>query len=431
MIQGMFLAPSARRAPVALLGLLLGLLLAGCTLSVTPPPAPSGAASETSRQSTGPASDACAADPFGCVEVPVGDPILIGTALTLTGPTAALGLDSQYGAQVALNLRGTVAGHEVELVNHDDRCSSEGGTAAATLLVEIEGLAAVIGTSCSAAAEPTTDILGARGVMVVSPSNTAPRLTADPSARPFYARLAPNDAVHGRAMAEFACEELGVKSAATVQDGGGYAEALEEAFTSAFEDACNGEVTERATLETSGIATALDRIATSNEGASPELLYHPLATDQGMALTRRALRATGLGDTLVAAPQVGQDGTATPELFNGTYVSAPILTPVGDFYEAVFLEEYRNVSATEEPIAAFHGQAFDAANLLLDAVEAVAIDEAGTLYIPRTALRDHVLATEGYQGMSGTFTCRSSGDCGTASVAVSLVDGGALERVWP
>jgi branched-chain amino acid transport system substrate-binding protein len=428
MIPGMFLAPSASRAPVAL----LGLLLVGCTLSVTPEPAPSRQASEASRQSTGPASDACAADPFGCVEVPAGDPILIGTALTLTGPNAALGLDSQYGAQVALNLRGEVAGHEVELVNHDDRCSSEGGTAAATLLVELQGLAAVIGTSCSSAAEPASDILGARGVMLLSPSNTAPRLTADRGRRPFYARVAPNDAAHGRAVAEFACTELGVKTAATVQDGGGYAEAVEEAFASAFEADCNGQLTERATLgEGSGIASVLDTIATSNDGASPELLYHPLATDQGAALTRRARRTSGLGDTILASPQVGLDGTATPGLFDGTYVSAPILTPVGDFYEAVFLEEYRNVSATDEPIAAFHGQAFDAANLLLDAVEAVAIDEGGSLYIPRTALRDHVLATDGYGGMSGTFTCRSSGDCGAAPIAISLVDGGALERVWP
>jgi branched-chain amino acid transport system substrate-binding protein len=427
MIPGMFPAASASRTPVAL----LGLLLVGCTLSVTPQPAPSGLASDISRRSTGPASDACAADPFGCVEVPVGDPILIGTALTLTGPNAALGLDSQYGAQVALNLRGEVAGHEVELVNHDDRCSSEGGTAAATLLVELEALAAVIGTSCSSAAEPASDILGARGVMLLSPSNTSPGLTADPGGGPFYARVAPNDAAHGRAMAEFACTELGAKTAATVQDGGAYAEAVEEAFASAFEAECNGTVTERATLEGSGAAAVLDHIATSHDGASPELLYHPLATDQGAALTRRARRTTGLGDTILAAPQVGQDGAIAPELFNGTYVSAPVLTPVGDFYEAVFLEEYRNVSAMEEPIAAFHGQAFDAANLLLDAVEAVAIDEAGRLYIPRTALRDHVIATDAYDGMSGTFTCRSSGDCGMASIAISLVDGGALELVWP
>lgn len=424
----MFARPSISRAPVAA----LGLLLVGCTFTVTPPPAPSGQASETPRASSGPAAEACAADPFGCVEVAAGDPILIGTALTLSGPNAALGLDSQFGAQVALNLRGPVAGHEVELVNHDDRCSSEGGTAAASRLVEMEGLAAVIGTSCSSAAAPAADILAERGVLLLSPSNTAPGLTAAESARPFYARVAPNDVLHGRAMAEFACAELGVRTAATLHDGSAYAQAVEDEFATEFAAACDGQLTERAVLdEEASPAGVLEAIATSNDGGPPELLYYPLANAQGTTLTRRARRTAGLEDAILATSGVGEDGMAAGRLVDGTYLSTPVLAPSGDFYTAVFVEEYRNVSAMDEPIGAFHGQAYDAVNLLLDAVEAVALDEGGTLFIPRTALRDAVLAAEGYEGLSGTFTCQPSGDCGAAPITISLVDGGNLEPVWP
>jgi branched-chain amino acid transport system substrate-binding protein len=424
----MFAEPPISRVPVAA----LGLLLVGCTLTVTPPPAPSSGASQTPDTTTGPAAEACASDPFGCVEVAAGDPILIGTALTLTGPNASLGLDSQFGAQVALNLRGPVAGHEVELVNHDDRCSSEGGTAAASLLVELDALAAVIGTSCSSAAPPAADILGEHGVLLLSPSNTAPHLTAEEPSRPFYARVAPNDVAHGRAMAEFACDELGVQTAATLHDGSAYGQALEEAFADEFASACDGRLTERTWLDEGATpGDLLERLATSNEGGPPELLYLPIADAERATVTRRARRTAGLEDTILATIGVGEDGMPAASLNDGTYVSAPLLTPSGDFYTAVFVEEYRNVSAMDEPIGAFHGQAYDATNLLLDAVEAVAIDEAGTLYIPRTGLRDMVLAADGYEGLSGAFTCRPSGDCGAATIAISLVNDGVLEPVWP
>ena len=46
-------------------------------------------------------NEVCDADEFGCVEVAEGESILIGTALSISGDTAALGLDSQYGAQIA------------------------------------------------------------------------------------------------------------------------------------------------------------------------------------------------------------------------------------------------------------------------------------------------------------------------------------------
>ena len=427
MIAGMFDRLLVRLAPIAVLW-----LLTGCSVSVTPEPFPSHPTSEPPQQTADLAAAVCGSDPFGCVEVAEGDPILIGTALTLTGPDAPLGLDSQYGAQVALNLRGALLGHDVELVQHDDRCSPDGGTAAANLLVELEGLVAVIGTSCSSAAEPAADILGERGILLVSPSNTAPRLTADAPER-FYVRTAPNDLEQGSAMAQFACTEVEVATAATIGDGGEYAEALQEAFASEFGSACDGTVTEQVNITTEGatVDAALARIATSNNGASPDVLYYPLADDLGSLITRRAGETPGLEDTILAGIHIGEDGRVTPELVDGMYLSAPMLTPTGDFYEGSFLEEYRSVSGSDDPIAAFHGHAYDAVNLVLDAVVEVAIEEEGTLHIPRMALRQAILAVQGYEGLTGTFTCDENGDCGDATITVSLVDGGRLEPVWP
>jgi branched-chain amino acid transport system substrate-binding protein len=119
----------------------------------------------------------CETVEFGCYEVAEGDPIVIGTALVITGANESLGLDSQYGLEVAKQLRPEVAGHTVEFNHQDDGCTPEGGTAAGTALVS-EGVAAIVGTSCSSAGTPAAELSSAEGILMVSPSNTAPSLTA-------------------------------------------------------------------------------------------------------------------------------------------------------------------------------------------------------------------------------------------------------------
>ena len=44
----------------------------------------------------------CDADEFGCVEVADGDNIVIASALTISGDTAFLGNDSNFGIEVAM-----------------------------------------------------------------------------------------------------------------------------------------------------------------------------------------------------------------------------------------------------------------------------------------------------------------------------------------
>src|SRR6187431_2713294 len=218
----------------------LMLVLAACS-------ADSGGSSEPSAEGSTPASGGgggtaadCDADEFGCVEIAEGDPIIIGTELVITGANESLGLDSQYGAEVARTMRPDIAGHTVEFNHQDDGCSAEGGTAAARALVSEENIAAVIGTSCSSAGIPAAEILSGEGILLVSPSNTAPSLTNPDTHEPFYARTAHNDSIQGAAMAQFVCEVLGLETAATIHDGSPYADQLAAVFAQAFPTQCGG-----------------------------------------------------------------------------------------------------------------------------------------------------------------------------------------------
>jgi hypothetical protein len=58
----------------------------------------------------------------------------------------------------------------------------------------------------------------------------------------------------------------------------------------------------------------------------------------------------------------------------------------------------------------------------MDAIDEVAIDEGGTLFIPRTALKDALYDVEGYQGVTGELACDDNGDCQQqATIAVNEI----------
>jgi branched-chain amino acid transport system substrate-binding protein len=403
----------------------------GSSTGASEEPGESAAASDGGNGGTGSAAD-CDADEFGCIELAEGDPIVIGTAMVITGANESLGLDSQYGAQVAQQMRPQIAGHDVEFNHQDDGCSTEGGTAAARALLSEENIAAVIGTSCSSAGIPAAEILSAEGILLVSSSNTAPSLTAPDTHEPFYARTAHNDSIQGAAMAQFVSEVLGATTAATIDDGSAYADQLAAVFAKSFAEDYGGTITaeEAVSVGDTDFSGVLGNIAAD----SPEFLYFPIFVAEGALITQQARETPGLEDTVLG----GADGILSPDWLEaagdaaeGAVLSGPDLAFSGDFYEAEFLPAYTEVSGEEAPISAFHAHAFDAYNMLADAIEAVAFEDGGTTYIPRTALRDAFFATEGYEGITGTLTCDENGDCADAKISVSEVQDGEFVRIWP
>ena len=113
-------------------------------------------------------------DPLGCVSYAPGEPIRIASALVISGPNEQLGLDSQYGVEIAMQFQGELMGHEIELQAEDEGCSAEGGQAAGQKIVSDPSILGVVGTSCSGAGVPMSTVVSEAGYFMVSPSNTAP-----------------------------------------------------------------------------------------------------------------------------------------------------------------------------------------------------------------------------------------------------------------
>ncbi len=65
----------------------------------------------------------------------------------------------------------------------------------------------------------------------------------------------------------------------------------------------------------------------------------------------------------------------------------------------------------------FHAHAFDAVDLILDAVEASAVQRRDrSLVIRRSRFRDAFFATDRYPGITGELTCEPDGDCASEPI---------------
>lgn len=364
-------------------------------------------------------------DTIGCLTIAPNAPIHLAYALVISGENESLGVDSRRGIEIAIDDKnGTLLGHPIQLSGVDTLCSKEGGQAAATTLAVDQTIVGIIGPSCSSEAAVAAPILSDAGFIMISPSATAPGLT-DPATRAAgFFRTAHNDAVQGVVAAEFAYKLLAVRKAATINDGSPYAASLAKVFATRFHE-LGGQVV--AELSVRPDDTDMGPIVKQLTVASPDIIYYPIFIAAGGFLTVQAKAAPALASVKL----MGADGLFSPDFLKAAgdavtnmYDSSPDFSAFGPAYQT-FLDKHQKKYG-EKPASVFHAHAYDATNLLFTAIQSVAVqDPDGTLHIGRQALRDAVLATKGYQGLTGALTCnetiagkKNPGDCGDPHIAV-------------
>ncbi|MGD9147305.1 MAG: branched-chain amino acid ABC transporter substrate-binding protein [Anaerolineae bacterium] len=366
-------------------------------------------------------------DAIDCVEIAPGDPIKIGVLQSLSGELALQGRQNLQCIELVLDDRGgEFLGHPTEIHSADSQCSGEGGTTAALKVAADPQIVGIIGPTCSGAAATAMKVLSKAGLVAISASSSSPSLTSvageqGPDWQPGFLRTAQNDALVGRAAATYAFEQLGVTRAATIDDGDPYTRGLADTFEQAFTE-LGGQVV-MATAVNKG-DTDMQPVLTAVAASGAELLFFPVFRMEGDYIVLQAndmdelesvtlMSAEGLYfDAFIEA--VGQAGV-------GMYFNTP-MRPEGPDYDA-FMTRYQtkyNELPTSSP---YPPHTYDAVNLLLDTIGAVAVqEEDGTLHIGRQALRDALYATAGYQGLTGSLTCDQYGDCGGGRFQVVRLD---------
>jgi branched-chain amino acid transport system substrate-binding protein len=361
-------------------------------------------------------------DEIGVVKVNKGQPILIGGYWVISGPDTALGLDSQRAAEVYFADRGNeIAGHPIRFIVEDDQCNAEGGQNAATKLAANQNIVGVLGPACSSAATPAAPILWKAGMVNIGTATTAPRLTSSDRGPDYdgFARTIYSDSLQGAGDAKWMYETQGWRKAATIHDGSPYAEQLVRVFEEEFKKHGGEIVASEAVSPTDvDMRPVLTRVAS----AKPEVVYFPIFVAAAGHVARQMKDIQGFdqivpigGGALFAKDFI----TAAGDSVVGFKITFP------DVSVEAMGEDYPKLVATykemfgEAPIQGFHAHAYDAARILSEAIEKVAVtDDAGNTYIGRKALRDAVFATPAFDGISGPIKCDEFGQCGQFTFAV-------------
>jgi branched-chain amino acid transport system substrate-binding protein len=361
-------------------------------------------------------------DDIGVVEIPAGAPIVIGGYWTLSGPDTALGLDEKRAVEIAFDeIDNEILGHPIQFIAEDSQCNAEGGQAATTKLASIPDIVAVIGPDCSSSATPGAPILWNAGIVNIGTATTAPSLTA-PDRKPEYfgyLRTIYSDAEAGRFDGKYFYEDLQCRTLATIHDGSPYAAQLAKTVADTFRELGGEVVAEEAVAPTD---VDMRPVLTGIAAKQPCLLYYPIFVAAAAQITRQAPDVPGLentkvmGSSALMAPGFLEAAGDAAVGFEFTNVDT---TPeaMGEKYPA-FVEAYE-AKFGEPPIQAFHANAYDGAQILIAALEKVAVTDAdGTTYVGRKALRDALFATKGHEGISGLIECDEHGQCAGFKFAV-------------
>jgi branched-chain amino acid transport system substrate-binding protein len=365
--------------------------------------------------------DVCKDDPAACAVIKPGQTIKIGMGAPMTGDNAAFGQDISQGAKLAVQDAGDFNGFAFELVAEDDGGTPEGGAAVANKLVADPTVVAIAGHIFSGATLAAMPIYEAANIPMMSPSATNPDLTKAGSK--VFNRCVFTDAAQGKFAAEYLYNTLKITKLAIVHDGQAYGQGLAQVVSDVF-TALGGEVVafEAITPGESDYSAVLADIASK----SPEALFFGGYTAEGVVIVNQ-MKQSGLSGVIF----FGDDGTFGQDFLDrtgangeGAY-STSLIPPASDArtkFDQAYQDAYGQPAGKLSP---YTWTAYDSAAVLIKVIKDVAIlSSDGNLYIPRAQLVAAVRAVKDYQGLSGTITCDSTGECSASGPVFNVDQGG-------
>lgn len=232
--------------------------------------------------------------------------IVIGLVAPLTGPVAAYGEQVKNGAQTAvevINKNGGILGEQVTLKLADDAGDPKQGVSAANQLVG-EGIRFVVGPVTSGVAVPASDVFAENGILMVTPTATAPDLTARGLTN--VLRTCGRDDQQAEVAAAYVLKTLKDKRIAIVDDKGTYGKGLADAFKAAINA---GGVTEVAANSLNPGEKDFSALITRLKADNVDVIYFGGYHPEGGLLARQ------LKDAAVNATIIGGEGLSNTEFW--------------------------------------------------------------------------------------------------------------------
>lgn len=323
------------------------------------------------------------------------------------------------GAEIAaseINEHGGLLGMPVELVTTVGLIEVDAVVQAASTMILVDKVIAILGPNRSAHAIPVGEVAQQHGIPMITTTATNPNVT---EAGDFVFMAAFTDAFQGAVMAQFAASDIGLTSVAILtRSGEVYTEGISEFFRTNFTN-IGGTIAANEFYKegTTDFTEYLNRIA----AAMPEALFISGFSEE-IALIVQQVRSLPLrnasGEPILFLGADAWDNSAllTNEgidlegsFFSGHF-SAATDKPIGKAFVETYQSLYR-----ETPIGG-HAVSYDAAKLLF-----AAIARAGSL--DGEAIQRQLAATQNYVGATNIAGYNDNRHPTKSAVILTIKDG--------
>jgi len=362
--------------------------------------------------------------------------VKIGVIAPLSGDLTAVGTGIRNSVDLAVNqanAKNKVPGWKIELAAEDDAAKADVGAQAASKLSSDQAVVGVVGTYNSSVALQVAPILEKTNIVQISPANTNDTLTRGENfktspVRPHknYFRLATLDSLQGGFAADYASKDLKAKNVVVIHDKKAYGQGLADSFKSQFEkDGGKVATTETVNPGDKDFSSVLTKIKPLN----PDLIFYGGEYPEASLISSQAHGAQG-----IKAPLMGGDGIVDP-----TYGRTAGAAATGDFGTSVgappeqldsakaFIADYK-AAGYKDPYSAYGALAYDAANVIINALPGV----LGSAKSVDDSLRLKVIDAVGKTnttGASGTIAFDAFGDTVTKTLTMYKVEAGEFKPI--
>jgi branched-chain amino acid transport system substrate-binding protein len=339
-----------------------------------------------------------------------GSTVDIGFQGPLSGENAQLGINEEYGAELAVsqaNATGNL-GFKVALIKADDQGDPAKAPAASTTLVQNPAVLGVIGPSFSGATLASGPIFSQAGLAFITPSATNATLQLQHFAT--FHRMVPNDNVEGSQGADWLAR-VGVKKLFVLQDLSAYGKGVGD--TVAKEARAKGITVTEQGLDGTTTKNYNPIAATITHSGADALFYG--GYDAQAALLAKALKSAGFkgitvgGNGIKSSVFLSGSGTAG----NGWYITCGCQDATVAPQSAAFATAYQKMFHT--PPSTYSPEAYDATNALISAIKSASA--SGT---PTRAQVEAAVNALDYKGITTTIEFQGNGDLKSNDLTVNL-----------
>ncbi len=317
----------------------------------------------------------------------------IGVVSPMTGATATFGQENTNGIKLAYEKLKKAPGKKFDLIIEDDKSEAIESTNATRKLLSVDKVSVMIGAPTSSLALASAPIVQEAKIPFITPTATNAKVTM---VGDYITRACFTDDFQGVVMAKFAVNTLKkTKGLILVETTSDYSKGLAKAFGDEFAK-LGGKMASSEELTYSAKDTDFQSILRKVKRANPDFIFIPGYYVEAGLIVKQA-RALGIN-----VPFLGGDGWDSPKLFEiageavkGSYISNHFAPDDKSPVVQNFVKEYEKAYGVKP--GSFAALGYDSLGIVADAIKRAKSTKPADI---RAAL----VATKGYQGITGTIT---------------------------